>query len=118
LDDGNGCYGYVSENDPALVTLRASHRVLDLHGVDTRLRGDFAYPMVARGRLLGALVLGRKRSEESYAPDEQAAIEQLADGVASAVDLLSLDGASRDDPVLDGIRAIQRSIAEIGERLR
>ncbi|MGA8574220.1 MAG: hypothetical protein WB609_00840 [Candidatus Cybelea sp.] len=118
LRDGIGRYGDVSENDPALTTLRAAHRVLDLHGVDTRLSGDFAYPMVARGRLLGALVLGRKRSEESYAPDEQAAIEELAHGVGSAVELLSLGGASHDDAVLDGIRAIQRSIAEIGEHLR
>ena len=33
LSDGNGRYGGVSENDPAIVSLRAWQKVLDLHGV-------------------------------------------------------------------------------------
>jgi hypothetical protein len=65
LHDGDGHYGNVTENDAAIVSLRTWHRTLDLHGVDTRLAGEFAYPMIARGRLLGALLLGPKRSQET-----------------------------------------------------
>lgn len=118
LHDGNGRYGDISENDPALVSLRASHRVLDLHEVSTALRGEFAYPMVARGRLVGVLVLGAKRSGESYAPDESSAIEQLAHGVASAIDVLSLRGeSSREDRLLDGIQEVRRAISELAAQL-
>lgn len=89
LDDGRGRYGVVNENDPALVSLRAVHARVDLHTIETAIDGEWAYPMVARGRLVGALVLGRKRSQESYAPDESAAIAQLAHSLATALDLLS-----------------------------
>ena len=88
LYDGVDRYGGIAENDPALVTLRASHEVVDLHTVDTAVNGEFAYPMLARGRLVGALVLGPKRSGESYAPDESSAIAQVAHGVGVALDLL------------------------------
>ncbi len=60
LSDGNGKYAEVSENDPAIVSLRTWHRKLDLHGVDTQFEGEFAYPMIARGRLIGVLLLGPK----------------------------------------------------------
>ncbi len=62
LDDHGGHYGDVSENDPAIVAMRAWHAVLDLDTVDSSLSGEFAFPMIARGRLVGALVLGPKRS--------------------------------------------------------
>lgn len=93
LYDGAEHYGNVSENDPALVTLRASHEVVDLHVVDSQLIGEFAYPMLCRGHLVGALVLGPKINGEPYAPDESAAIAQIAHGVGVALDLL---GARRD----------------------
>jgi hypothetical protein len=38
----------VSENDPAIVSLCAWHRPLDLHGIDSKLEGEIAYPMVSR----------------------------------------------------------------------
>lgn len=65
LSDRNGTYAGVSENDPAIVSLRTWHRKLDLHGVDTQLTGEFAYPIVSRGRLVGVLLVGPKRSQES-----------------------------------------------------
>ena len=46
LANGNGKYGEVDENDPAIVSLRSWHRRLDLQDVDTQLQGEFAYPMV------------------------------------------------------------------------
>jgi hypothetical protein len=90
VGDGAGHYGDVSENDPAIVALRERHKVLDLQTLSTALRGEFAYPMIARGQLVGALVLGPKRSGESYAPDESHAIMQLAHEVGSALHILTL----------------------------
>jgi hypothetical protein len=90
MDDGRGHYGDVSEDDPAIVVLRERHKPLDLQTLSTGLRGDFAYPMIARGRLVGALVLGSKRSGESYAPDESRAIMHLAHSVGSALHILFL----------------------------
>lgn len=89
LDDERGHYGDVNENDPALVSIRAEHAPLDLHATQTAIEGEWAYPMVARGRLIGALVLGPKNSQESYAPDESAAIATLAHSTAGALDVLS-----------------------------
>lgn len=105
LADGSGTYGGVNENDPALVALRARHAVVDLHTVETKIDGEFAYPMVARGRLVGALVLGPKRSGESYAPDESSAIAQLAQSVAGALDVLaaSTPGLAGSAVTLDAI---------------
>jgi hypothetical protein len=93
LNNGSDHYGAVSENDPAIIALRARHHIVDLHDVRTELQGEFAFPMVARGRLVGALVLGAKRSGEPYAPDESDAILQLAHGVGTTLDVLtSKDG--------------------------
>jgi len=90
LDDGTGRYGEVSENDPAIVALHDRHTALDLATLSTQLEGDVAYPMIARGKLVGALVLGPRRSGESYAPDESHAIMQLAREVGAALHNLTL----------------------------
>ncbi len=60
LDDQHGRYGDVAENDPSIVALRADGAILDLHVVQTAVTGEFALPMMARGRLIGALELGTK----------------------------------------------------------
>jgi hypothetical protein len=119
LDGGEGLYGDTNENDPALVALRARHAVLDLHTVRTAVQGEFAYPMVARGRLVGALILGPKRSGESYAPDESKAIAQLAHSVAGALDVLSTKRENERDDLLNAIRELpQRIVAQLLERER
>ncbi len=110
LYDGDGHYGNVNENDAALVTLRASHEIVDLHLASTALKGEFAYPMLARGRLVGALVLGPKTSGEPYAPDESVAIAQLAHGVGVALDLLG----ARTTEANEEIRASLRSLEVLG----
>ncbi len=117
LSDGNGNYGDVSENDPAIVSLQTWHRKLDLHGIDTQFAGEFAYPMISRGRLIGALLLGPKRSQESYAPDESDAIEDLADHVAGVLDVLGRS-ASPDDAVLAELRSMQRALTDQFSSLR
>lgn len=118
LNSGNGRFGNVDENDPALVSLRTTRKVVDLHAMLTKLEGEFAYPLFARGQMFGAMVLGPKRSGESYAPDESSAIEQVASAVASALDALALDDSRRTDALAVGIQSIQESLLDIGERLR
>ena len=116
LDDRRGRYGEVSENDPAVLALRAKHDVLDLHGVESDIRGDYAFPMVSRGRVLGVLALGPERSGEHYAPDELEVILRLAHGVGAALDVLAHDGAN--DPVLEQLSAIRETLAAICETQR
>lgn len=107
LDDGAGHYGEVDENDAALVTMRASHEVVDLRLVDSALVGEFAYPMLARGRLIGALVIGAKASGEPYAPDESVAIAQLAHGVGIALDLLGMRKSGNGEEIVRALRSLE-----------
>ena len=119
LHDGANRYGDVDENDPALVALRARHALLDLHTMKTAIAGEFAYPMVARGRLVGALVLGPKHSGESYAPDESAAIAALAHSVAGALDVLSTQAPSDTlEAIRTSLNAVSTAIAAQSELLR
>lgn len=91
MDDGDGRYGNISDSDPAIVALRDGHKAVDLKTLSTPLQGEFAYPMIARGKLVGALVLGPKRSGDNYAPDESHAIMQLAREVGGALRILNLE---------------------------
>jgi hypothetical protein len=93
MDDGKGRFGDVSGSDSAIIALHNRHNALDLKALSTQLRGEFAYPMIARGQLVGALVLGPKRSGENYAPDESHAIMKLAHEVGHALRFLSLEKA-------------------------
>lgn len=115
IDDRRGRYGEVSENDAAVLALRVHHAVLDLHGVSTAIAGDYALPMVSRGRVLGVLVLGPKRSHESYAPDELETVLRLAHAVGSALDVLVQSGAT--DPMLARLDAICEAQATMTKAL-
>ncbi len=112
----SGCFGGVDANDEAIVALHASHQPLDLGTVHSSLAGEFAYPLVARGRLLGVLVLGANRSGESYAPDESAAIEQLAQSVGGALDYLSVRDGSEPDGLITEMRALRSALTAATER--
>jgi hypothetical protein len=96
------------ENDPAVLALRTWHEPVDLHRYETVLKGEMAFPMVSRGALVGVLACGAKRSGESYAPDEIDALEAVAHGVGTALDMLqSRDGDGRH--LLD----VQKQILDI-----
>ncbi len=118
LYDGDGHYGTVNENGAALVTLRASHEVVDLRLAATALVGEFAYPMLARGRLVGALVLGPKTSGEPYAPDESGAIAQLAHGVGVALDLLGARTAAANEEIRASLRSLEALTRAANDALR
>lgn len=98
------------ENDPAILKLKAWSEPVDLHVVDTVLEGDWAYPMIARGRLAGVLLLGPRRSSESYAPDEAEAIAEIARGVAGALEALDEKRSDGVDAVLHAIDALRSEV--------
>lgn len=116
LDDSHGHYGLIDENDPALVALRAEHVAVDLHAVKTALQGEWAYPLVARGVLIGALVVGPKCSLEAYAPDESSAIMQLAQSVGTAIDVLTLKAG--ENGVAEALQAMSAEIAALRLELK
>lgn len=112
FDDG---YARIGENDPAVVALRAWHKPLDLDRFPaSALRGQFAFPMVARGRLVGAVVCGTKQDSEVYAPDEFDALQLLADGVGNAFSVLSAQTGS-NEALADAIAELRAAVADLRE---
>jgi hypothetical protein len=94
-------------NDPAILKLKAWSAPLDLQPVETALEGEWAYPMIVRGRLVGVLLLGSRRSSESYAPDESEAIAEVAQGVAGALEALAVKDSEGVDAILEAIDALR-----------
>jgi len=110
---GNGA-PRVDENDPALVALRAWHKPVDLAPLtSSALQGQFAFPMMARGELVGALICGTKQDSEVYAPDESEALQLVADGVGSALGLLSEDGVHQNGSLSAAIVELRAAIADL-----
>jgi hypothetical protein len=121
--DGTATYAFandgrqaeVSENDPGMVALRAWNKPIDLHlFADSQLRGEFAFPMISRAVLVGALICGPKRDGEAYAPDESQALLSLAHGVGTALDTLS----GQSEGVLESIRQTQVLMLQEVQSLR
>lgn len=76
--------------------------------------GALALPMLARGRLLGVIVLGERIGGEAYAPDEVEALSQFAHGVGSSLEALALH---RDDSMAalrEAIASMAQAIAALG----
>jgi hypothetical protein len=105
IRDGASSYAFatdgrreeVTQDDPLIVALRAWHKPVDLHHMkDSQLHGDYAFPMVSRGELVGTLICGPKRDGEAYAPDESDALLELAHGVGTAIHMLDADSENSD----------------------
>ena len=104
----------VSENDPGILALRAWRKPVDLGAfAESVLRGEFAYPMISRGALVGALICGPKHDGEAYAPDESDALLALAHAVGAALDMLS----SRSDGAIEALREAKVQILQQQEAL-
>lgn len=104
----------LDENDPALVAMRAWRKPVDLERFpSSALHGQFAFPMVARGGLVGALVCGTKQDSEVYAPDEFEALQSLADGVGNALSVLSPDGADGHTSLAETVADLRAAIKEL-----
>jgi hypothetical protein len=86
--------------------------------LDTVLQGEFAYPMVARGHLVGAIVVGPKCSGDPYAPDESEAILHLAHGVGGALDVLSANGHASSDGLLEAIETMSGDLRSLTAEIR
>jgi len=111
---GNETVHAVDENDPAILALKTWHKPIDPHHYSGGVPGALAAPMLARGRLLGVVVLGERTGGEAYAPDEIEALAQFAHGVGAAYDAL---GQHRDDSMADirtAITAMADAIAQLG----
>ena len=114
LDDG--IRSSVDENDPALVALRAWHKPLNLEKFpESALHGQFAFPMVARGELVGALICGTKQDSEVYAPDEAEALQLLAGGIGSALSLLFKDDYRSNGSLSGTIAELRAAIRDLRE---
>ncbi|HEX8805967.1 MAG TPA: GAF domain-containing protein [Candidatus Aquilonibacter sp.] len=99
---GDGALPAIDENDAAILALKAHHDPIDPHQYASNLHGALALPMLARGRLCGIMLLGERAGGEAYAPDEIAALSQMAQGVGSAIDVLS--ATQTDASVADAVR--------------
>jgi GAF domain-containing protein len=119
--DGNGRYApmrsfgeaappAIDENDAAVLALKARHIPIDPHRYRSGLDGALALPMLARGRLLGIVVLGERTGGEAYAPDEIEALSQMTDGIGSALDLLGTTERSSRVSLADQLETIARAL--------
>jgi hypothetical protein len=107
----NGQGAAVSENDPAMLALRAWHKPVDISSFDdTALHGQFAFPMVSRGELVGVLTCGTKRDSDVYAPDESDALFALAQGVGAALGVLSPGHAGSFDSIAEKLDALRAAL--------
>jgi GAF domain-containing protein len=116
-EDGNG-YAGIDENDPAIVRLRSTRRPVDLHEVSTAVDGEIAFPMGARGRLLGIIVLGPQTSGEAFAPDEVEAIAALSHSVGIAFDNLQARNGSSNATIEQALTGIRQSIEALRGEMR
>ena len=75
----------ISVDDRAFVALRARNAELGLHDTPSVLGTEgYAYPLMLRGDLLGALVVG-ERPGEHYAADERALLFHVAHEIGAAL---------------------------------
>jgi GAF domain-containing protein len=84
-DNGlTGLPAVVDVDDPAFVRLRARLSQVDLNDVASSLGADaIAFALVVRGQVTGALICGRRRNGESYAPDEIRMLRGAAHEIAA-----------------------------------
>lgn len=80
----------IDENDPAAVSMRARRVSVHVRDCESALPGVLAFPMIVRGELLGILVCGQKVDDETYDPDEEAALASLASHVGHGVDAIEV----------------------------
>ena len=95
-------------NDAAVLAFRTWHEPVELAKYKTSIVGEYAFPMLAHGKFLDAIVRGPKTNEEAYAPDEVDSLKNVAHGVGLA--LWSLDEAGDRGDVLVEILAELRAL--------
>jgi hypothetical protein len=100
-------------NDPAVVAMKAWQEAVDLTTRETTIDGDVAFPMLAHGSLIGAIVCGAKVNGEHYAPDEMDTLQTVAHGVGLALEGLTRSEHQRTDVLMlmsQNLEAIARHL--------
>jgi len=105
----------VDENDRAILAMRTWHKPVDLETLETAVPGEYAFPMISRGRLVGVLVCCAKADGESYAPDEMDALSEVAHRVGTALELLGDRREGDTQLVLEQLAALNRRIDDLTE---
>ncbi len=105
---------FVEENEPAIVALRATLERVDLHAHPGALPGEYAFPLVSRGELLGVLTCGPKRAGDPYAPDELETLDAVAHSVGVALGALGIESV----PVRERIVELQSEVAALRGEMR
>jgi hypothetical protein len=86
--EADGLPAEISENEPLFVRMRASRRPELARHAGSDLDAEIGFPMFVRATLVGALVLGAKRTGEAYDPEEVALLADLAHRAGMALDAL------------------------------
>ena len=104
----------VAIDDLALVKLRAHESEVDLHEAPSGLGGDgYAFPLRARGQLLGVLVVG-PRPGEHYGAEERDLIAQVAHAVGAS--LFGLRAQATEERLQVVQEHLARTLAELESR--
>jgi GAF domain-containing protein len=94
--------GAATNDDPLFVRLRSSRQPVKLRDTGTALHGEYAFPMVVRGTLTGALIVAAKRNGETYDPVERDLLAEIAERAGIALDALRTVAIRRE---LEELRA-------------
>jgi len=85
----------VSINDPVVVRMRSSLAPVVLGTMRSTIgTAGTAFPMLSRGRMLGALVCGDKSGDRAYDPDVRTLLTHLAHEVGASLLFLRTDSMS------------------------
>lgn len=104
----------LDSNDPAVLAMKTWHDAVELHDYATAISGEYAFPMLAHGQLVGVIICDAKVNGEAFAPDEIDTLKTVAHGVGVALHALS-KGA--DDVVATLTAAIVMSAAATQEKI-
>jgi hypothetical protein len=91
-----------TNDDPLFVRLRSGRLPVKLRDTGTALHGEYAFPMVVRGTLTGALIVAAKRTGETYDPVERDLLAEIAERAGIALDALQTVAIRRE---LEELRA-------------
>lgn len=95
----------LDDNDPAVIAMKAWQEPVDLSARASSIEGELAFPMLAHGSLVGAIVCGAKKTGENFPPDERETLQTLAHGVG-----LALAGMARSVPEDGALSRMERRI--------
>lgn len=78
-----------------VLELKHTHKAVELDGHLPLLPGEFAFPMLARGRVSGVLLLGTKRNGQQLRPDELLLLTKCVFGLGLAMESLRIEELER-----------------------